>query len=180
MRHGAAVAQGGESAAGMGGPDTTEEPISRLVGPDRRAVLAAFAGLASLAAGPAGAAAAAARWPLAVQILAGTGMRDETLLTLALEALSRDAGADVVARLHRAVLSRDADDIDRPFEEAEVEAAARQLVAMLYTGEIPDADGTVTAIGFHQALAWEVLAFTKAPSVCGPGFGWWADPPEGA
>jgi hypothetical protein len=165
----------------MRGPDTTDDPPGapdgpdHLAGPDRRAVLVAIAGLASLAAGPAGA--AVGRWPLAVQILAGTGMRDGTLLTLALEALTRDAGADVVARLHRAVLARDADDIGRPFEDPAVEAAARMLVEMLYTGEIADAKGSVTAVGFHQALAWEVLAFTKAPSVCGPGFGWWADPP---
>ena len=158
---------------------TTDDTPSGDPGPDRRAVLAALAGLASLPAFPA-AAATAADWSLAVQILAGTGMRDPTLMDLALSALSRQAGADVVARLHRAVLERDADDIVRPFEDAAVEAAARSLVAMLYTGEIAGADGTITAIGFHQALAWEVLAFTKAPSVCGPGFGWWADAPEGA
>jgi hypothetical protein len=157
---------------------TTEEMPSGGDGPDRRAVLAALAGLASLPAFPA-AAATATDWSLAVQILAGTGMRDPILLEIALAALSRQVGADVVARLHRAVIARDADDIVRPFEDPAVEAAARGLVAMLYTGEIADADGTVTAIGFHQALAWEVLAFAKAPSVCGPGFGWWADAPEG-
>lgn len=160
-------------------PATTDEPPARGVGPDRRAVLAALAGVASLPAF-AGTAAAATDWSLAVQILAGTRMRDEAVMSLALGALARTAGADVVARLHRAVLARDADDIVRPFDDAAVEAAARSLVAMLYTGEIADAGGTVTAIGFHQALAWEVLAFTKAPSVCGPGFGWWTDPPEGA
>lgn len=158
---------------------TSEETPSGGNGPDRRAVLVALAGVASLPAFPA-LAATGSDWSLAVQMLAGTRMRDPTLLELALTALARDAGADVVARLHRAVLARDADDIVRPFEDPAVEAAARSLVAMLYTGEIADADGTVTAIGFHQALAWEVLAFTKAPSVCGPGFGWWADAPEGA
>jgi hypothetical protein len=156
----------------------TDEPLTSGAGPDRRAVLVALAGLASLPAFPASVM-AATDWSLAVQVLAGTGMRDATLMAIALAALTRDAGADVVARLHRAVLTRDADDIVRPFDDPAVEAAARSLVAMLYTGEIADADGTVTAIGFHQALAWEVLAFTKAPSVCGPGFGWWADPPEG-
>lgn len=158
-----------------------DEPPRRGDGPDRRTVLAALAGLAALPALPAAAVAAGtARWPLAVQILAGTGMRDGTLFSLAIEALARDAGEETVARLHRAVLARDADDIARPFEDPTIEAAARKLVEMLYTGEIPDAAGTVTAVGFHQALAWEVLSFTKAPSVCGPGFGWWADPPEGA
>lgn len=156
---------------------TNDEPPVRHSGPDRRAVLVALAGVASLPAFPA---AAAPDWSLAVQVLAGTRMRDATLLDIALAALARDAGADVVARLHRAALARDADDIVRPFEDHAVEAAARSLVAMLYTGEIADADGTVTAIGFHQALAWDVLAFTKAPSLCGAGFGWWADAPEGA
>jgi hypothetical protein len=156
----------------------TEPPPDGGTGPDRRGVLAALAGLATLPAFPAFAT-PSARWPLAVQILAGTGMRDEAVMTLALDALARSAGADVVARLHRAVLGRDADDIARPFDDPAVEAAARALVGMLYTGEIADADGTVTAIGFHQALAWEVLSFTKAPSLCGAGFGWWADAPEG-
>lgn len=146
-------------------------------GPGRREVLLAIAGLAAMPALPAGAA-AAPNWPFAVQILAGTRMRDGAVLTLALDALKRSAGETVVARLHRAVLARDADDIVAPFSDPAVEAAARSLVEMLYTGEIADADGTVRAIGFHQALAWEVLSFTKAPSVCGPGFGWWAGPPD--
>lgn len=143
----------------------------------RREVLVALAGLATATALPA-TATAGPSWTLGVQILAGTPMRDEALLSLALEALRREAGAETVERLLREVVGRDADDIVRPFADAEVEAAARSLVGMLYTGEIKAADGTVRAIGFHQALAWGVLPFTKAPSVCGPGFGWWADPPE--
>jgi hypothetical protein len=144
--------------------------------PDRRSVLVALAAFGALPVLPAFA--SAPSWTLAVQVLAGTRMRDETVLALALEALNRSAGEAVVARLHRALLARDADDIVAPFADAEVEAAARSLVAMLYTGEIPDADGTVRAIAFHQALGWEVLPFTKAPSLCGPGFGWWAEPPD--
>jgi len=158
-------------------PPGQAPPEHRRDGADRRSLLLAFAAFAALPALPAGAASPAS-WTLAVQTLAGTRMRDGAVLSLALDALTRTAGADVVARLHRAVLERNADDIVAPFGDAAVEAAARQLVGMLYTGEIPDADGRVRAIGFHQALAWEVLPFTKAPSVCGPGFGWWTDPPD--
>ena len=151
-------------------------------GPDRRAVLA---GLAALAGSPlfAGGAAAAvagsgARWTLATQILAGTRPRDATLTELAVAALEREAGAETVEKLLVAVLGRDADDIGAPFADAAVEAAARRFVEMVYTGELPAADGTTTGLGFHQALAWQVLRFTKPPSVCGPGFGWWADAPD--
>ena len=54
------------------------------------------------------------------------------------------------------------------------EAAARRFVEIVYTGET-SAD---SAVGFHQALAWQVLKFTKPPSVCGNGFGWWTNRPD--
>ena len=117
-------------------------------------------------------------WALAIQIAAGTRPRDPMILDLALQALARMDGHEVVTRLRDAILARDADDIGDPFSEPAVEAAARRLVEMVYTGEILDSDGTETAIAYHQALGWQVLRFTKPPSVCGPGFGWWNDPPS--
>lgn len=155
-------------------------PAGIPAGPDRRRVLA---GLAAFAAAPAAllspaAAAVPPDWTLATQILAGTRPRDPTLTGLAVEALTREAGAGTVERLVAAVLARDADDIAAPFADPAVEAAARRFVEMVYTGALAGADGTTTAVGFHQALAWQVLRFTKPPSVCGPGFGWWADAPD--
>lgn len=148
---------------------------SPLVG--RREVLA---GLAAVLAAPGGGAfAQAGSWELGIQILAGTRPRDPTLLTLAIEGLAAERGRPVVDRLLDAVLRRDAADITEPFADAAVEAAARRLVEIVYTGEIPSgAAGRTPATGFHQALAWQVLPFTKAPSVCGPGFGWWTHPPD--
>jgi len=149
-------------------------------GPNRRRVLiglAAVAGLPGLpfAALPAAAATATAdSWTLATQIVAGTRLGDPTVLTLVVEALEAEVGAAVVERLRTAVLARDAADIVEPFEDPAIEAAARRFVEMVYTGTF--APGSMPA--FHQALAWKVLPFTKAPSVCGPGFGWWTDPPE--
>ncbi len=151
---------------------------SGLDGMDRRQVLA---GLAALVAGAATAAApalgAARSWDVGMQILAGARLRDPTLLQLALEGLAREVGAGTVDRLLEAVLARDAQNIEAPFADPAIEDAARKFVAIVYTGEIPTGNGA-PAIGFHQALAWQVLHFTKAPSVCGPGMGWWTNPPD--
>ena len=152
-------------------------------GLDRRRLLLGFAAAAGLPAlplaclvSPASAATSAAggSWTLATQIVAGTRIGDPTVLTLMVEALEAEVGAAVVERLRTAVLARDAADIVEPFEDPAIEAAARRFVEMVYTGTF--APGSMPA--FHQALAWKVLPFTKAPSVCGPGFGWWTDPPE--
>lgn len=150
-------------------------------GPDRRRLLLGFAAVAGLStlplaalSGPA--AAAADSWTLATQIVAGTRLGDPTVLALVIEALEAEVGAAMVERLRTAVLARDAADIVDPFEDPAVEAAARRFVEMVYTGAF--AAGATPA--FHQALAWKVLPFTKAPSVCGPGFGWWTNPPARA
>jgi hypothetical protein len=146
---------------------------------DRRSVLAGLAALSGASVtGISAALGAASSWEVGMQILAGARLRDPTLLSLALDGLAREVGADTVDRLLEAVLARDSANIEAPFDDPAIEAAARRFVAIVYTGEIPTADGGDPAIGFHQALAWQVLPFTKAPSVCGPGFGWWTDPPE--
>ena len=116
-------------------------------------------------------------WLLATQTIAGVRPLNMPFLDLVIEALRRVHGADTVTRLHDAILARDAENIAEPFPDALTEAAARHLVEMLYTGEIPAMDGSMAATGYHQALGWQVLHFTKAPSICGPGFGWWSQPP---
>jgi hypothetical protein len=141
---------------------------------DRRAALA---GLGALLSHRAALAVPTPGWLIATQVVAGTLPRDLTLADLALEALIRSAGPATVDALLFAIMARDAQNIGDPFADPAVEDAARHYVEMLYSGDIPDEDGTVSNIGFHQALAWQVLRFTKPPSVCGPGFGWWAEPP---
>jgi hypothetical protein len=144
-------------------------------GPDRRSIIAALAAFVALPVLPeATFGASDGRWALATQIVAGTRPADPNLLSLAVEALEAQFGVDVVHRLHAAILARDAADIVEPFAEPAVEAAARRFVEMVYTGEVTPG----RTIGYHQALAWQVLRFTKPPSVCGPGMGWWNTPPE--
>jgi hypothetical protein len=141
---------------------------------DRRTVVA---GLATLLALPGTTfAASGGNWTMATQIIAGTRLADPNVLEMAVAALEKEVGTDVVARLHSEILKRDAADIVDPFKDEKVEAAARRFVEMIYTGEITPG----TTVAFHQALAWQVLPFTKPPSICGPDMGWWTDPPEQA
>ena len=63
-------------------------------------------------------------------------------------------------------------------------AAARAVTATIvecwYTG-VYDSPGGPRVATYIEALAWTTLDFTKAPSVCGGGVGYWADaPPAGA
>jgi hypothetical protein len=141
-------------------------------GLDRRAVLA---GLAALVASSGGVAAASGNlWTVATQIIAGARVADATVLKLAVNAIESEFGGIAVERLLDAVLARDAANIVEPFADPGVEAAARRFVEIVYTGE---ADSSSTP-GFHQALAWQVLPFTKPPSICGQGFGWWTNAPD--
>jgi hypothetical protein len=147
--------------------------------PDRRSVAAGLAALlavpgSALLSGPA--MAARGNWTIATQIVAGTRLADPNVLEMAVAALEKEVGADVVARLYQAILARDAASIVEPFADKDVESAARRFFEMIYTGEIEP--GTTAA--FHQALAWQVLPFTKPPSICGPDMGWWTYPPDEA
>ena len=156
-------------------PETPDSPTDLRKGSadfDRRAVLFALGGLIAC---PNQALAAADRsWTLATQIVAGARIADPTVLDLAIKALEAEFGAPVVEKLRDAVLARDAANIVDPFPDSAVEAAARRFVEIVYTGEI----AAGSTLGFHQALAWQVLPFAKPPSVCGPGFGWWTNPPD--
>lgn len=146
-------------------PDTSDSGL------DRRSLIA---GLAALAAFPGSAFATTGEsWTFATQIIAGTRLADPNVLTLAVDALEAEVGADVVKRLHAAILKRDAANIVVPFEDADIESAARRFVEIIYTGEITPGH----TVAYHQALAWQVLPFTKPPSICGPDMGWWTDPP---
>jgi hypothetical protein len=138
---------------------------------DRRLVVA---GLAALVACPQVALAAPdTSWTLVTQIVTGARIGDPTVLDLMIEAITSEFGAAVVDKLRDAVLARDAASIVEPFPDSAVEAAARRFVEIAYTGQFHAG----TTLGFHQALAWQVLPFAKPPSICGPGFGWWTDPP---
>jgi D-sorbitol dehydrogenase-like protein len=59
-------------------------------------------------------------------------------------------------------------------------AVAAKIVECWYTGIYDSPTGPRVAT-YIEALAWTTLGFTKAPSVCGGGVGYWADaPPAGA
>ncbi|MEZ5863729.1 MAG: hypothetical protein R3D25_06520 [Geminicoccaceae bacterium] len=157
-------------------------------GLDRRRFVAALAlvgGMAPaslLSAGPAAARRLSgdARSLLAAQILNGALPEPIAVVDACYDSLAAELGGDILDALIEAILERDAASIDEPFERPEIEAAARRLLEIFYTGEVVAADGSRDVPFFHQALAWHVLGFTKPPGICGPGFGWWADKPPTA
>ncbi len=157
-------------------------------GLDRRRFVAALAlvgGAAPAALLPGGPAAARrldgeARNLLAAQILNGALPEPIEIVDACYASLATELGRDTLDALIAAILERDAASIDAPFERPEIEAAARRLLEIFYTGETTAADGSRDVPYFHQALAWHVLGFTKPPGICGPGFGWWADKPPAA
>ncbi len=117
-----------------------------------------------------------ARHILAAQILNGATPEPIEIIDRFYQSIAEEFSEDVLDRLIEAILARDAGNIDVPFEDAEIDAAAQRMLEIFYTGEVT-VGGQKQTLYFHQALAWHVLRFTKPPSICGPGFGWWADEP---
>jgi len=61
------------------------------------------------------------------------------------------------------------------FADPGLRSRADQLIEMWYTGKYNDAAGNPVLVTHTSALAWEVLDFTKATTLCGsPHF--WAEP----
>jgi len=56
-------------------------------------------------------------------------------------------------------------------------AVAAKIVEYWYTGIYDSPTGPRVAT-HTEALAWSTLAFTKPPSACGGGVGYWADAPS--
>jgi hypothetical protein len=56
----------------------------------------------------------------------------------------------------------------------DMEALAQRLLVILYTGETAGPAPSIQLGHYPWALAWRVLAFTKAPGICGAGFGTWS------
>jgi D-sorbitol dehydrogenase-like protein len=65
-------------------------------------------------------------------------------------------------------------------ETSAARAVTAKIVECWYTGVYDSPAGPRVAT-YLEALAWTTLGFTKAPSICGGGVGFWADaPPAGA
>ena len=102
--------------------------------------------------------------------LAGGAAFPEILAAAARASLTGAFGADTVTALVRAVAVWDG---AGALPDA-VEAAARRLLVILYTGE-PGTGGQRGDAPFYPwALAWQSLDFARAPGVCGGAFGSWS------
>jgi len=65
------------------------------------------------------------------------------------------------------------------FADEALRTRTDQIIEMWYTGKTTDDAGNPVVVTYTEALAWQVLTFTKATTLCGsPNF--WAEPPDEA
>jgi hypothetical protein len=149
---------------------------------DRRQVLLGFAGLVAAAAtgiGPAGAATeldASAFRALSFGLM-GRIAEDPSLAEAYLAALRERVAPGDLERLAAVVREHAGSGMDAAITRAGLDAVANQVIAAWYTGTVPTATGS-RVVTYLDAVAWKATGFTKPPSVCGPGFGFWANPPR--
>jgi hypothetical protein len=63
------------------------------------------------------------------------------------------------------------------FEDARLRATADALTLCWYSG-IHETGGGPAVATFTEALGWQSLEYTQAPTVCGGPMGFWAEPPR--
>jgi len=64
------------------------------------------------------------------------------------------------------------------FDDARLRELADSITTTWYSGVHDDGSGPVV-VTYLGALTWKALSYTKAPSVCGPNMGFWAEAPTG-
>ena len=131
---------------------------------------------------PATADAALATFLALSALLTGVDELDPTLGAVYVAALQASAGVGLDDLYAQAGFDQAA----APATMAELEAAglfadegprnrADQIIEMWYTGRYTDAVGNAVVVTHTSALAWQVLDFTKATTLCGAPY-FWAEP----
>ena len=62
------------------------------------------------------------------------------------------------------------------FRDERLRALSDTITLWWYTGVYEGRDGPAVAT-YTESLGWRSLPYTNAPSTCGPGMGFWAEPP---
>jgi hypothetical protein len=101
--------------------------------------------------------------------LAGTSAFPGFFAAAARGVLEAKFGTNRVTALVQAVAAWSGD-VPLP---ADVEDVAQYLLVILYTGEMATSGQRGDSPYYPWALAWQTLAYTNAPGVCGAGFGSW-------
>lgn len=131
---------------------------------------------------PATADAALATFLALSALLTGVDALDSTLGAVYLAALQASDGVALDDLYAQAGFGQ----ATAPATMAELEAAALfgneglrnradQIIEMWYTGRYTDAEGKAVVVTHTGALAWQVLDFTKATTLCGAPY-FWAEP----
>lgn len=108
----------------------------------------------------------------AAVVLAGSGAFPALVATAARAMLEQEFGTLQVAALIPAIAAWQ----NGTAIPAALEPLAQRLLVILYTGETASADPRARLGHYPWALAWQVLHHTKAPGLCGSGFGDWSKP----
>ena len=104
--------------------------------------------------------------------LAGSGAFPALVATAARAMLEQEFDAARVTALIPAIAAWQ----DGTAIPAALEPLAQRLLIILYTGETAADDPRARLGHYPWALAWQVLSHTKAPGLCGSGFGDWSKP----
>jgi len=144
---------------------------------ERRELLAALAALAGVALLPSGAGAADASLTGMVMPLAGATPVSLDTSHAFLDALAAELG-DKLTALAGVVRENPGDGLAAAITAADMDDVANRVIEVFYTG-IVTKDGKQTTLHYLDTLQWQVLEdFTKAPSRCGPDFGFWTNAPD--
>ncbi len=134
---------------------------------------------------PAGTEAALGTFLALSAVLTGVDQLDPTLGGIYLAALQTTAGVTVADLYAQAGFTSSTAptlaDLEAAgfFADEGQRTRADQIIEMWYTGKYIDAEGDAQVVTYTAALAWQVLSFTKATTLCGsPNF--WAEPPADA
>ena len=63
------------------------------------------------------------------------------------------------------------------FSQDQTRALADRIMTYWYTGIVETPDGQQQVVTFTDALAWKSIVLIKAPTICGPRPGFWAERP---
>jgi hypothetical protein len=172
---------------GAGEPSRPRTPAvwrdAEARGPDRRELLQKLLTAAAFAAAPGWhEIAVAAALPLErhrfvelSQKLCAMSIEDEALAGAIQNALADLYSDDDLRRIAELLHSAPPQDIDRLIASSGLQALAKSIVSVWYSGLLGTGQRT-RVVAYEEALAWRATGYAKAPGTCGE-FDDWSSPP---
>ena len=150
--------------------------------PARRRLLQGLAALAGISLAPLGVAQSIAMSRAQAQgiqqALLGVAYRDASLTDALLRALESGVGAAPLARVAQLAASTPAAQLDDALRTAGLDKVAVTILVALASGVVDTPQGAVV-ITYGDALAWQMVPWTKPNAYCGGLTDYWAAAPAG-